>query len=337
MMLDKMFSISVNSTVLLLLATFSVSAEPFSQDDLSWLKKMVLATHETDYSGTFLYQSADYVEISRITHLLDGEDEHERLEGLDGERSEVIRKNDRVWCYLGATKVMVANRDGSKMFPALLPREFTLLQDNYVLRRGEEDRVAGFNTYSILFQPRDKMRYTRKMWAHSDTGLLLKAVVMDERDQIVEQYTFTQLNIGGEIDRKWIVRSKSAFQENTTEQIAGASAVPSIGANNNTVLSGWKVYALPAGFKKMTERNRPMKGGQKSATHMVYSDGLAGISVFIEKLSDKSDAKPGLYSKGGLQIFIKTLDKNLLTVVGEVPPRTVMQVAESIRYGGPAK
>jgi sigma-E factor negative regulatory protein RseB len=332
-MLDKMFNIRANMTVLLMLAASSAFAEPFSLDDMNWLKKMVLATHETDYSGTFLYQSSDYVEISRITHLLDGEDEHERLEGLDGERSEVIRKNDRVWCYLGATKVMVANRDGTKMFPALLPRELTLLQDNYVIRHGEEDRVAGFNTHSMLFQPRDKMRFTRKMWAHSDTGLLLKAVVMDERDQIVEQYTFTQLNIGGEIDRKWIVRSKLGDQEKAIDQNAGASAVPAINATS----SGWKVYALPAGFKKMTEMSRPMRGGQQSATHMVYSDGLAGISVFIEKLSEKSDVKPGLYSKGGLQIFIKTLDKNLLTVVGEVPPRTVMQVAESIRFGGSAK
>ena len=105
---------------------------------------MVFAAHRTDYSGTFIYQSGNYVETSRITHLSDGENEHERLEGLDGERSEIIRKNNQVWCYLGDRKVMVAKREGARTFPALLPEQLSLLQENYLIRHGEEDRVAGF-------------------------------------------------------------------------------------------------------------------------------------------------------------------------------------------------
>lgn len=341
--MDTLLKFGTHFTALLLLATSGVAAEPMSLDDMSLLQKMLLATHQTEYKGTFLYQSADYVEISRITHLLEGDDEHERLEGLNGERSEVIRKNDRVWCYLGASQVRVASREGTKMFPALLPKDLTLLQENYVLRHGEKDRVAGFNARSILFQPRDKLRYSRKMWAHDDSGLLLKAVVMDEQDHIVEQYVFTQLTIGGDIDRKWIAQSNAATQNLLYDQDKAADqsalgnplALPEVHTNSKG--SGWMVYALPLGFKKMTEMSRSMRPGQPPVIHMVYSDGLAGISVFIEKMGEKSDTKPGLYSKGGLHVYIKMKDKNLLTVVGEVPPRTVMRVAESIRYGGAAK
>ena len=326
-----MLKFKINLAVWLLLAASGVSAEPLSLDDLNLLKKMVFAAQQTDYSGTFIYQSGNYVETSRITHLSDGENEHERLEGLDGERSEIIRKNDQVWCYLGDSKVMVAKREGTRTFPALLPKQLSLLQENYAIRHGEEDRIAGFNAHSILFQPRDKMRYSHKMWAHSDSGLLLKAVVLDERDHVIEQYAFTQLNIGGDIDRKWIVPNKS------TDQNASGNAVSTPSVRTTPKDSGWMVYALPVGFKKMTEVNRRLRDSQQPVTHLVYSDGLAGISVFIEKLGAKSDAKPGLYSKGALQVFIKVLDANLLTVVGEVPPRTVMQVAESVRYGGQKK
>lgn len=318
----------INLAVWLLVAASGAWAEPLLQDDLGWLKKMVSAAHQADYSGTFIYQSGNYVETSRITHLLDGGNEHERLEGLDGERSEVIRKNGEVWCYLGDSKVMVAKREGARTFPALLPEQLPLLQENYHIRHGEEDRVAGFHAHSILFQPRDKMRYSRKMWAHSDSGLLLKAVVLDERDHVIEQYAFTQLKLGGDIDRKWIVPNKS------TEHNPSANAVSSNDRMTHKE-SGWLVYALPAGFKKMTEVSRHLGGSQLPVTHLVYSDGLAGISVFIEKLGAKPGAKPGLYSKGAIQVFIKVLDANLLTVVGDVPPRTVMQVAESVRYGGP--
>ena len=82
-----MLKFKINLAVWLLLAVSGVSAEPLSQDDLNWLKKMVFAAQQTNYSGTFIYQSGNYVETSRITNVSDGENEHERLEGLDGERS----------------------------------------------------------------------------------------------------------------------------------------------------------------------------------------------------------------------------------------------------------
>lgn len=310
------------------LGASAVRAEPISKDDLSWLKKMQLAAHHANYSGTFIYQSGNHIETSRITHVSDGENEHERLEGLDGERSEVIRKNDQIWCYQGENKVLVAKREGARMFPALLPAQLSLLQENYVMHHAEDDRVAGFHAHSIIFQPRDKMRYAHKMWAHSDSGLLLKAVVLDERNRVLELYAFTQLSIGGDIDRKWIVKSLPEDQASSVATVSdhGISTVPGE--------SGWRVYALPAGFKKITEVSRRLKGSSQPVTHLVYSDGLAGISVFIEKLGDKSGVKQGLHNKGLIQFFTKVQDDNLLTVVGQVPSRTVVQVAKSVRFGG---
>lgn len=313
---------------LLFLAMSGVSADPLSEADSALLKKMVAAARHTDFSGTFIYQSGSYVETSRITHLFDGQNEHERLEGLDGERSEVIRKNGQAWCYLGDKKIMVAQRDGMRTFPALLPEQFELLQENYITLHGENDRVAGFHAYSIIFQPRDKMRYTHKIWAHSDSGLMLKALVQDERNRIVEQYAFTHLKLGGAIDRTWIVSKDQYNQGVASDSSAGAVKVTTIGE------SGWNVYSLPAGFKKMTEITRRLRANESPVTHLVYSDGLAGISVFIERINGSSKVKTGLYGKGAIQVYSRILDNHLLTVVGEVPARTVMQVAESVRFGG---
>jgi sigma-E factor negative regulatory protein RseB len=323
-----MFTFKIGLAVWLLVAASAAVADPFAPEDLSWLNKMIFAARHADYSGTFIYQSGSYVETSRITHLLEGENEYERLESLDGERSEIIRKNDQVWCYQGDKKQMVAKRAGVRTFPALLPEQLSLLQENYLISHVEEDRVAGFRAHGIIFHPRDKMRYSHKMWAHSDSGLLLKSVVLDEHDHIIEQYAFTQLNLGGDIERKWIVMNKS------TDQSVAGNAISSPNAHMTHNESGWIVYALPVGFKKITEVSRVLKGSQLPVTQLVFSDGLAGISVFIEKLGDKPAANAGLYSKGVIQVFTRVLDANLLTVVGEVPARTVMQVAESVRYGG---
>lgn len=330
-MLISLFKSKLNVALVVVLGASGAWAADLSQDDLHWLGKMVSAAHQTNYSGTFIYQSGNYLETSRITHVSDGENEHERLEGLDGERSEIVRKNNKIWCYLGERKVMVAEREGARSFPALLPEQFALLQENYLIRHAEDDRVAGFQAHGIIFQPRDKMRYSHKMWAHRDTGLLLKAEVLDENAHVIEQYAFTQLNLGNDIDRKWIVPHKSKDQDvsGNPESSPVVRATPSE--------SGWRVYALPAGFKKITEVSRLLKGGNQAVIHLVYSDGLAGMSVFIEKLGDKTTVRQGLYSKGVIQVFTKILDANLITVVGEVPPLTVMQVAESVRYGGQRK
>jgi len=319
-------SSSVLYLCLFLFATDTL-ADPFSQDDLLWLKKMVNAAHRSNYSGTFMYQSGNYVETSRLTHLVEGKNEMERLESLDGEKSEVIRRNGQIWCYQGDGKVMVAKRDGARMFPALLPEQFMLLQENYKIRRGDEDRVAGYAVQSMILVPRDRMRYSHRMWVHVDSGLLLKADVQDERDHVIEQYAFTQLNLGGGIDRKWVAQY---LPEDKVEIGKAGVEEPSTPLPNE---SGWVVYALPPGFKKITEVTRYLHGKKSPVTHLAYSDGMAGISVFIEKHVEHSGAKKGLRSSGLIQVYTKILGDNLLTVIGEVPPRTVMQVAESVRNG----
>lgn len=334
----------------------SAFADPFRQDDLNWLQTMAFAAHQTDYSGTFVYQYGGHVETSRITHIADRDGEHGRLESLDGPKREIIRSNGEVWCYLGGRKVRLEQRQGGREFPALLPEQLTLLNENYVIRQAEEERVAGFNTHTILFQPKDNLRYAHKMWAHDDSGLLLKAEVLDERGGVIEQYAFTQLNIGGDIDRTWVVasqpnasfhgrdphhhgrelhRSPNARAPDTRlpQSPHPANRTPAVISEPSPVVSGWQVDALPAGFKKIAEVRRQLPGRDYPVIQMVFSDGLAGISVFIEKSDNDEDDHPGLSSQGVIQVYSRLTDAHLVTVVGEVPPRAVMQVAESVRNG----
>lgn len=318
--------------VLLCGAESAVAASP-NQVDLDWLKTIAFAAHLTDYSGTFIYQYGNHVETSRITHISDTDGEHEKLESLDGPHREIIRNNDEVWCSLNGHKaVQLEKRHKDRAFPALLPEQLSALNRNYLIRTGERARVAGFDTQSIVFEPRDNLRYAHKFWAHSDSGLLLKAAVLDERNHVVEQYAFTELNIGGGIKRDWAVPDSSSAA--ALAQQLHLSHLPKAG--EPVASSGWQVDALPPGFQKIMEIRRPMRGKKSPVLHMVFSDGLAGISVFIEKTDDDADdSNAGLTSQGAIQIYSKMVDDNhLVTVVGEVPPRTVMQVADSVRYAG---
>jgi sigma-E factor negative regulatory protein RseB len=316
--------------ILVQLGVASAVAEPLHEDETDWLKIMSFAAHKTDFSGVFFYQSGGRVEMSRITHVSDETGEHERLEELGGRKSELIRNNDQVWLYVDGRKVRVEKRQIRRAFPSLLPEQISTLKENYLVAKEEEDEVAGYPVRAVVFQPRDNLRYTRKMWAHNDSGLLLKAAVMDDRGSVIEQYAFMQLNISVNIDRKWITQDKP-FPAELVQQPQPSAVNKAESVNEAT---GWQVDALPSGFKKILEMRRPIRENKDPVIHMVFSDGLAGISVFIEKVNGLALPQSGLSGQGAVHVYNRIVGEHLVTVVGEVPPLTVIQVGDSVRYAG---
>lgn len=296
------------------------------QANLNWLKTVAFAGHQTEYNGTFVYQVGSRLETSRITHLVGMDSEYEKLESLDGPKREIVRHHGQVWCYRNHQMVQVDSQQGHSGFPSLLTDELSMLNGNYEVKDLGLGSVAGYGAEILLFQPKDTLRYAHKLWVHTDTGLLLKASVLDEKNQVVEQYAFTQLKIGGDLDRSWTVP-----QETGKKSLPPAKPEPETVAAVN---SGWVVDALPVGFKKLTEVLRPMRGKHAPVTQLVFSDGLSAVSIFIEPADTDEDDMEGFSSHGALNLYHKVVDKYLYTVVGEVPPRTVMQVLDSIRFNG---
>lgn len=310
----------------LLLAANCCTAHAATKQD--WLKTVALAGHQTDYSGVFVYQYGSHVEVSRIAHVVGADGEYEKLESLDGPKHEIIRLHGQVWCYSNHKMVQVDSQKGQGQFPLMMPEQLSALSENYQVKELDVERVAGFNTQVVLLQPKDNLRYAHKLWVHTDSGLLLKSAVLNDRNQVVEQYAFTQLKLGAEVDRSWTTSS-------ATRDLPGIQGKP--GQNKLAPnVSGWVVDAMPAGFRKTMEVLRPMPGKHAPVTQMIYSDGLSAISVFIEPADSDEDDNEGLSSRGAVNLYHKVVDKHLFNVVGEVPPKTVMQVLDSIRFNGSA-
>jgi sigma-E factor negative regulatory protein RseB len=155
----------------------SVLADTLSQGDaLGWLQRIAGAARQLNYAGTFVYQQGDKVETSRIVHMVDGGNEVERLETLDGPRREVVRNNDVVFSYHVDTKIVrVDRRRAGRSFPQILPDQLTAVTDHYHVRKAEIERVAEHDAQALVLEPKDGMRYGHKFWADMGTGLLLKA------------------------------------------------------------------------------------------------------------------------------------------------------------------
>ncbi len=319
---------SVFLGLFLLLPAYSQAEITPQADSLNWLRKISAASHQLNYSGVFVYQNSGRIETSRITHMADESGEHEKLETLDGSLREVIRNNEQVYCYIPEKNTVVIERRRSiKPFPALFPRQMSDLTDNYAIRKGGTERVAGFDSQVLILEPKDGYRYTRTLWADASTGLLLKTNVRNEKNEIVHQFAFTQLVIGGKIDKQIFDAQRLPKAKTVDASVPEDKDVAGQGQY------GWEFTRIPQGFRKIRELMRPMPGRKQPVLHIVFSDGLAAVSVFIEP-QGKAPVEEGLVPEGSMNVYTRVASGHKITVLGEVPAVTVTQIANSVVFHG---
>ncbi|MBX6393043.1 MAG: MucB/RseB C-terminal domain-containing protein [Burkholderiales bacterium] len=308
---------------------YGAAAYPQQSEALQWLSRMYSASQYLSYTGTFLYQRGDHIETARIIRLVDADGIHERLEALDGTPREIVRTNDEVACYFpGSMTVKIDNRRETGPFPHLRSEHLDDIAAHYDVRMGPVDRIAGHAAQVIILTPRDDMRYGQRLWAELDTGLLLKAKTFDEQGRPVEQFTFTELEIGGPIDRN-AVKSRFAGQRKDWRVESSGMVEADLGK------LGWTLKQLPPGYRKVMELKRRM-GESFDVGHMVISDGLAAVSVFIEPLGPKAgQARLGAFRQGALNIYTRNVDNHLVTVVGDAPAVSVRRIADAVEHRPP--
>ena len=293
---------------------------------LALLARINQATQKLSYTGTFVYQQGNRTEISRISRIADATGGMEKLEVLDGVPREVVRTRDGVRCYLPASQTVKVERVAShRDFPAILPDQLGDLQQYYVASRGEPARIAGFDCVSVLLTPRDDLRYGYVLWADANTGMLMRVRTVNDKGETLEQFTFTHLQIGPVARDK--VRSKHAGRNWRIEEGAATPV--------NLSEAGWLVNPDLPGFRKIDEVRRKLRESQMVG-QVVYSDGLAAISIFIEPLAERRGTmRTGMSNLGAIHIYTREVENHLVTVVGETPAASVRRIADRIEYKRP--
>jgi sigma-E factor negative regulatory protein RseB len=318
--------ILLRTAILTLLLPASAAVAQTEISAMEWLERIYSATQKLNYTGTFVYQHGQQVETSRITHVVDARGPYERLETLDGVPREIVRTREQVVCYLPASMtVKIDKQPGVQMFPAILPQQLKELSDNYEVSKGAVERVGGYECQVVVLEPKDRMRYGHRLWADRNSGMLLKAKTLDEKDRVLEQFAFTQLKIGGNIDREKIKPRFSAKSAHWRVEDSGSS-------NANLAESGWVIRSRPAGFRTVAELIRTL-GGTSGVGHIVLSDGLAAVSVFIEPMSSKNSAsQTGLVREGVINVYMRPVGNYWVTVIGEAPPESVKYIANAVEF-----
>jgi sigma-E factor negative regulatory protein RseB len=296
-----------------------------AEDAMQWLLRAAAAARSMNYVGTIVYQIGTHVESSRIAHIIDGGRQFEKLTNLDGPARELIRTRGEVRCYYPDAKlVRVEPRTFRNVFPSLSGEQRDTLSRYYDFEVVGDDRVSGRPAEVVVFRPRDGLRYGHRFWSDSETGLLLKARVVNEAGAGVEQFAFTDIKLGIPADPALVAPSWPV----TPPDWRVIEGTPHDLAVEDT---GWVVTRVPPGFSKIMEGYRKLHGRPDPVAHLVYSDGLVSVSVFVEPAAS-ARAPAGLVHQGGLNVYSVRRGDHLVTVMGETPGATVRQIANSVEH-----
>ncbi len=263
-----------------------------ADDATQLLLRLQSAQLQRGYEGIVVYVHDGRVDQIRIVSR-PGLDAFQRFASLSGNQREMLKSGGEVHS-LEPSQAPVA-------WPAMAAPAMRLdahkLAGVYRMQVAGSDRVAGFAARMIEAEPQDALRYRQRLWVDQETGLLLGAALIGPRRELLEQVMFAQLVLEG----------------------SALASVPAVAA----VAEDGRVQLLP-GFALIGGRIDTARGLEQR----VYSDGLATVSVYIEK-RDGAQAGEFATRRGAVQLFGRQSGSMRIVAVGAVPPVSTRRLVDA--------
>ena len=304
---------------------FTLSASADSARDL--FQRMGEAVESLNYRGTLVHVLDNRPETLEVLHKKDGDQIFERLTSLSGSGREVVRRGEEVRCIFQERKqILVDWREDQSPLRAMLPQYNEELERYYSFEMSDaRRRIADRDTHYVAVKPRDAYRYGYRLWIDKETDMPLACELVNARGDVIEAILFTEIEYDAPM-------SAADFEPRLpTPDFDEVSSPPAVeaAAPSSTRKPKWNVEDLPAGFSLTVVSQH--RSGSDAVEHLVFTDGLASISVFAERHRQGREVISGAATIGVSSAFGRRLEDFQITVVGEVPPATVERVGNSIR------
>jgi sigma-E factor negative regulatory protein RseB len=282
---------------------------------------------QLSYHGQFVYLHNGQLESMSIVHVNDELGHRERLVSLNGEAREILRDNKNLTCIWPSSKQVVVDQanQANQVSPIWIPEDVKRLSKFYEFEMAGYDRIADHDAVIVSILPMDEFRYGMKVWVDRDSGLLVQSMVLNGKGDSVEQVMFTHLSLlSQEQQRTFSVLPKI---DNSYALIRSHEGVESTQLGSD---SKWQLKSIPGGFWLESSFRKKMMTSDEFTQQMVFTDGMASVSVFIEHAN--GDQLTGESSMGAVNAFGTQYKDFTITAIGEVPAVTVRQMAESVVY-----
>ena len=307
------------------LAGATLYAATAAADALSpqaWLDRMSDAVQGTNYEGTVVRVRDGKAEALKVVHMVKDGVIHEKVIAQEGNGLEIIRSGNEVHCILPERRsVIVEEWDNQSTLFSTLPSSDIRFGSEYDVSVVRKERVAGRKAILLAIRPHDEYRYGHRIWLDVATGFPLQTQLIDTAGEAIAQVKFADINLDTEIGSEALAPSYSIDSFTWITEPSHATRTQDE--------SDWDVDNLPVGFKLMSVHAEEMPGNDGLVTHMLFSDGIASVSVFVARL--KGASVQGSSKHGASNSFTISHGENVVTAIGEVPAATVEQIARSMR------
>ncbi|AEV61440.1 MucB/RseB C-terminal domain-containing protein [Pseudomonas ogarae] len=282
-----------------------------------WLNRLRQAEQQQSFQGTFVYERNGSFSTHNIWHRVQDGKVRERLLQLDGSAQEVLRIDGHTQCVSGSLIAGLGNTpDGTSR--TLDPQK---LKNWYDLAVIGKSRVAGRQAVIVALTPKDQHRYGFELHLDKETGLPLKSLLLNDKGQLLERFQFTRLNVAAPTDGELQASAEcKAVAQDPGKAVAAKTA--------------WHSDWLPPGFELTSSTVRKDPDTQVQVNSLMYDDGLARFSVFLEPLNgaNATDTRTQLGPTAAVSRRLTTPQGEMMvTVVGEIPIGTAERIALSMR------
>lgn len=301
-------------------------AEPKKEDPRELLQRMETAIETLNYEGTFVHIVEGRADTMYVVHRFQDGKSTERLVALDGPGREIIRDDEEVTCIFGDQQsVLVERRSDGGPLRSAVPRYSGELDAYYDFVKLRSEKKVGRPAAVMAIRPRDKFRYGYKLWMDKATGMPLKAQLVDMYGKIVEQLMFVSIELPD------VIAAEKVEPTLSTEGFTWYVQDERQRAQERSGVSNWRADSMPDGFRLKVSNVKIMAGSERAVEHLVYTDGVASVSVFVESADSKEEDLKGDSRIGAANAFTIVVDGHQVTAVGEVPTDTVRMIARSMQ------
>ncbi len=298
-----------------------VASAVWAEEPADLLERMGTALEEASYRGVIIHQQATKTDTFKVFHTMRDGVVRERLVRQEGDGVEIIRNGNQVHCVIPEKQVvlMEAWNGQGRLFSAISD-DVESLSGAYDLEISGKERIAGRKAVVVSITPRDRLRFARRLWLDVESGFPLKSERSDTQGNLVDRIRFADIELGADL-------TEQDFRSRYPLDDFSWYPSPEPVVSRETV--DWWSEKLPVGFRKESGHIEKLDQKESAVTHIVYTDGLSRVSVFIK--TGKGDPATSRGRVGNAHSFSTQRDGYRITAVGEVPPAAVEQIALSMR------
>ncbi|MDF0606879.1 MucB/RseB C-terminal domain-containing protein [Neisseriaceae bacterium TC5R-5] len=294
-----------------------------ASNDWQQLQRIAQTARSQTLTGAYIHQVGSTLETFQLTRTGKGDMLQEKRSSLDGPSREIIRKGGELSCYAPDKKALItAKLSSMRLFPALLPEDMSGINQSYNLQHQGHDRVANRDCDLLELQPKDQQRYSMRLCVDTLTYLPLKIQIFSPSRETVELFAFTKVRLSASKDQK-------TYQPTLPHklELRSSAALANQSTSLNKVISG-----LPAGFKLIRSVPRKLPGKTHAILHhLVFSDGLVMLSLFIEPALELATQERASNLHGAVNMVTSTQGNYQLTLVADMPGDALLSVIRQLK------